>query len=312
MSFRIVRDNIIKVKADVIVNTAGPKEMVAVGEVVASRTLKRHPRFVFRVSGPVWMGGRQGERELLRKCYDKALAMAVKHRCESIAFPLISSGNNGFPKDEALKVALAAINSFLLENEIEIILVVFDKESTRLSDKLFDDVHKYIDDNYVAAHSTPRDRMFFASMSAKQVVQKETIEVADLHMESVPSEAMKVTADSVPFPSAKTFTEYLIQLLNKKGIDNSDAYKAALMTRQYFSKLISGKIAPSKDKLLDLAVGIRLNLDETKDLLGCAGDAISRFSRSDLLYEYYIKNGIYDLSTIHCNLYDEGLYKKEA
>jgi len=102
--------------------------------------------------GPVWQGGDHNEKALLASCYKSALELALKHHCTSIAFPLISSGIFGYPKDQALQVAIAAISAFLFENDIMVYLVVFDKAAFQLSDKLFDSIQSYIDDNYIDEH----------------------------------------------------------------------------------------------------------------------------------------------------------------
>ena len=106
-------------------------------------------RYVIHTVGPVWDGGSYGEETLLRKCYDNSLQLALEHGCRSIAFPLISTNNYGFPKDKALQIAIAAFSEFLLEQEMQIYLVVFDRTAYKLSEKLFHSVASYIDQHYV-------------------------------------------------------------------------------------------------------------------------------------------------------------------
>ncbi len=184
MPFEIIRNDISKVKADVIVNTANPclcigpgvdeaiykaagkdelfKERKKIG-VMSPGDVEETPAFglcakyVFHTVGPVWAGGNTGEERTLASCYRKSLEKAKNLGCESIAFPLISSGAYGFPKDRALKVAVSEISSFLLDNEMKVTLVVYDGESFGLSGKLFDNIREYIRENEVKKQRKRRE-----------------------------------------------------------------------------------------------------------------------------------------------------------
>ena len=173
MAFQIIRNNIINVEADAIVNTANPevavgrgvdadiynaagwdrlleaREKIGVmqpGEVAYTPAFDLHAKYIIHVIGPAWLGGDHGERETVAACYSKSLRLAAELGCESIAFPLLATGTYGFPKDEALRIAVAEISSFLLENEMEVMLVVYDKESFEVSGKLFSDIESFIGD----------------------------------------------------------------------------------------------------------------------------------------------------------------------
>lgn len=173
MSFRIIRNDITKVTADAIVNTANPRPTygggtdaavykaagaddllterrkignIAVGEAAVTPAFRLHAKYIIHTVGPVWQDGNHGEFEALASCYRKSLLLARKLGCGSIAFPLISTGTYGFPKDKALDIALAEIRDFLKSDEMDITLVVFDREAFVLSKPLTDDVRQYIDE----------------------------------------------------------------------------------------------------------------------------------------------------------------------
>ena len=176
MAFRIVRNDIAKVKADAIVNTANPEPVymegtdsaiynaagaerllierkkagrIEEGEVAVTPAFDLDAKYIFHTVGPVWNGGNEGEREIVRNCYLNCLNKAKELELESIAFPLISTGIYGFPKADALLAATSVFSSFLAENELDITLVVFDNESFELSDKIYAGIDRYIDENYV-------------------------------------------------------------------------------------------------------------------------------------------------------------------
>ena len=176
MPFKIVRNDITKVKADVIVNTANPNPICASGtdlaiyeaagreelleerkaigkiergNIAVTNAYNLKAKYIIHTVGPVWTDGQHNEFDILESCYRKSLLKAVELNCESIAFPLISTGVYGFPKDKALQIAVSVFSEFLLENDIQIILVVFDKKSFQLSGQIVGEIDSYIDANYV-------------------------------------------------------------------------------------------------------------------------------------------------------------------
>ena len=175
MPFEIVRNDITNICVDAIVNSANPRPVVGLGtdssihekagpELLAARqkigpismgqaaitpAFRLQAKYVIHTVGPVWDGGSYGEEALLRSCYDQSLKLALEYGCQSIAFPLIATNNYGFPKDKALQIAVAAFSEFLLEHEMQIYLVVFDRGAYELSEKLFHSIASYIDDHYV-------------------------------------------------------------------------------------------------------------------------------------------------------------------
>lgn len=339
MPFNIIRNDITKVKADAIVNTANPD--VAIGEVGITPAFSLDAKYIIHVSGPYWMDGLHGEAEALRRCYERALELAVRHHCKSIAFPLLSTGSYGFSKEVGLQIALEAFQSFLLKHEMEIVLVVFGETAFQLSGRIFDDVREYVDNTYVECklqseycqseylRSERKPLFSSAERSAGRApvrfhAQKHTVEQnvcvevceevceeAGTEEIEIPrfmqSNATSMVLDSYIQQDTGTFGEYLQQLINKKGMKNSEVYTAANLTKQYFSKLLKGKVTPSKTKILSLAVALRLNMDETVDFLRMSGYAFSPFSTVDKIFEYFIRNSIYDIYRIDIVLFDYGL-----
>ncbi|MCR5144147.1 MAG: macro domain-containing protein [Lachnospiraceae bacterium] len=339
MSFNIVRNDITKVKADAIVNTANPKvdigggvdaaiyeaagkeKMLAArskigelmpGEVGVTPGFDLDAKYVIHASGPWWQGGDKHEAEILRKCYDLCLSAAVENGCESIAFPVLATGTYGFPKELGIQIAVDAFTDFLKEHEIEITLVVFTDETVSISGKLVEDVASYIDDDYVAkaveSEYAPRrgrmpekpevPRLYRASSAAIESSNDSSTDTPK-NMESLEEALKDIYADS--------FGKHVKQIVNKKGLKNSEVYANACMTKQYFSKILNGQVNPSKERVLALAIGLHLNLDETVDLLKIAGYALSPISQTDKVVEYFIVKKIYNVIKIDMVLFDFGL-----
>ena len=174
MPFQIIRNDITKVKADAIVNTANPQPVIgsgtdsavyhaageeqllaerekigeiAPGSAVSTPAFGLNAKYIIHTVGPVWINGNYGEKDVLHACYANSLALAAKLKCESIAFPLIATGVYGFPKDAALDIALEEIGKFLLTHEMEVILVVFDRSALQLSQALVGEIDEYIDEH---------------------------------------------------------------------------------------------------------------------------------------------------------------------
>ena len=324
MPFEILRNDITKMKADAIVNTANPRPVIgsgvdsmlhqaagpellkarqaigpiAVGEAAVTDAFALQARFVIHTVGPVWQGGGCGEEALLRRCYDNALRLAAERKCRSIAFPLISSGNYGFPKDKALQVAIAAFSAFLMENEMQIYLVVFDRGAYRLSEQLFQGVASYIDQHYV-------DSCELATYGAAPRLGRRRLERC---MEVCESMAMPRPSMSLEdFLKAKDsgFTQRLRELILEKGLKNSAVYKRANISKQLFSKIINDPDArPTKPTAIALALALELDLEGTRDLIGRAGYALTNSSTFDLIIRYFIERKQYNVVEINIALYE--------
>ncbi len=329
MPFRIIRDDIINVKADAIVNTANPyvgygrgvderiykaageKQLLIArnkigelkpGEVGITEGFNLSCNYIIHVSCPLWEDGRYDEIDTLRKCYEKALDLAYKNNCKTIAFPLLSTGNYGFPKDIGLDIAVSCFTSFLEKHEIEIILVVYDEKSTLLSKKLFNEVDEYIKNDEVEEPALAND----LDIRILRTFESEECFEASLYDEDFIDED-KSLDDILKNVYKKSFGKYLQQLINKKGFKNSSVYAKANISKQYFSKLLNDQIKPSKEKMLALAVGLELNIDETIDFLKFAGYALSPISQTDKVVEFFIEHKQYNVIKIDMALFDYGL-----
>ena len=337
MPFEIVRNDIANMYVDAIVNTANPKPVIGqgvdsrlhekagpgllnarkaigcidVGNAAVTPAFGLDANIVIHTVGPVWMGGKYGEEQLLRSCYDRSLMLATEHNCQSIAFPLISSGNYGFPKDKALQIAIGAFSSFLLEHEMQIYLVVFDRHAYKLSEKLFQGIASYIDQHYVdaqakAVYGAP-ERMRRNNVERRR--QKAVWE-SSCTEERVPSLPMPcstgyVSLDDFLKKKDAGFTETLLGLIEKSGMKNSAVYKKANISKQHFSKIINDPNAkPSKQTAIALALALELDLRDTRDLIGRAGYALTNSSTFDLIIQYFIEKKQYNVIEINIALYE--------
>lgn len=352
MSFQIIRSDITKVKADAIVNTANPNVAVGggvdfaiykaagrdkllearknigtlkPGEVAVTKAFDLNAKYIIHVSSPWWQGGSKNEDESLRLCYQRALQLAKRHRCKSIAFPVLATGTYGFPKELGIQIAVDTFTDFLEENDIEITLVVFGSEDVSISGKLVEEVASYIDDSYVenaiakeyqddigscerGNRSRRREEAIFQSMPLPSYCEEEKgDEIKSIHDDFNEESESESLEDALKKIYTDSFEKHLQQLINKKGLKNSQVYAAANISKQYFSKLLKGKVKPSKEKMLALAVGLRLNLDETVDFLRIAGYALSPISQTDKIVEYFIQHKDYNVLKIDIVLFDYGL-----
>ena len=346
MPFEIVRNDITKMYVDAIVNTANPRPVIGLGtdsqiheaaglELLMARqkigsigvgcaaitpAYNLQAEYVIHTVGPVWNGGSSGEEQLLRNCYDNALQLALEHDCRSVAFPLISTGNYGFPKDKALQVAVAAFSAFLMEHEMQIYLVVFNRQAFQLSEKLFHSVASYIDQNYVdekewklygreavelrkagrRRRCADRERMGACEMKA--VCEDSSI--------PMPMAAKTMTLEDALKAADIGFSEALLQLIDKSGKKDSEIYKKANISKQHFSKIKNNpQYKPSKATALALAIALELDVDQTRELIGRAGFALTNSSKQDLIVKYFIERKQYNIIQINIALYefDQGL-----
>jgi len=269
------------------------------GQAVITGGYQLPAKYIIHTVGPVWHGGASGEAELLRSCYTNSLALALEHDVQSIAFPLISSGIYGYPKDQALDIAVSSIGEFLQTHEMTVILVVFDQKAFQISEKLDSAIRSFIDDHYASEtlySMRPRNQSFemaefpiqIENQPQKYIINKKEVRKTEKSLENVLAHL------------EETFSQMLLRLIDEKGMTDVDTYKRANIDRKLFSKIRSHKdYAPKKSTAVAFAVALGLNLDETKDLLGKAGYALSHSSRADLIVEYFITRQIYNIHEIN-------------
>ena len=339
MPFEIVRNDITNMQVDAIVNAAsrlprvnagvdsaihkkaGPQLLEArkkigyiqPGTAAITPAFELDARYVIHAATPIWIDGAKREEILLRQAYDMCLDLAAKNGCDSIAFPLLASGNHGFPKSKALQVAIGAFSEFLMEHEMQIYLVVFSKDSVKLSEKLVHSVACYIDENYVATYeletyggineSSRRYRYQAQRMEAMQV--EKSMECMPAPCAPMPCANVSLSLDEFIKKKDAGFTEKLLSLIKEKGLKNSAVYKKANISKQHFSKLINDPDAkPSKQTAIALALALELDLDGTRDLIGRAGYALTSSSTFDLIIRYFIEHKQFNVIEINIALYE--------
>ncbi|MCF0147567.1 MAG: macro domain-containing protein [Clostridium sp.] len=313
MPFEIIRNDITKVHADAIVNAAntsllggggvdgaihaaaGPefiKECITlggckVGEAKITKGYKLPAKYVIHTVGPIWRGGNNNEEMLLTNAYKNSLQLVKDYNLESVAFPIISAGAYGYPKDKALKVAISAISDFLLNNDVTIYLVVYDKDTFKISSKLLSSIKQYIDDNYIEENYYPRERFAESAIyESKCIASEEEFKIRNL--------------EDIVKNIDETFSEMLLRLIDEKNMTDVEVYKRANIDRRLFSKIRNDKnYKPKKSTVIAFAIALKLNLDETKDLLLKAGFALSHSSKFDIIIEYFIERKEYNIFEIN-------------
>lgn len=323
MPFEIVRNDIVNMKVDAIVNTANPRPIIgagtdkavhdkagarlllarkeigdiAIGEAAITPAFDLDANYVIHTAGPIWRDGRSSDEALLASCFKNSLRLAKEKECESIAFPLISTGSYGFPKPLALQIAVREISSFLMENEMQIYLVVFEKQSFELSEKLFKSVSSYIDENYVSdktslEYGTSKVRRFdYEEMLLRESSYEITSKIPNL-------DGMLNNLD-------KGFSETLLYLIDRTGKKDSEIYKKANVDRKLFSKIRNNAdYRPSKATAIAFAIALELSMDETDDLLARAGIALSQSNKFDVIVRYFIENKKYDIFELNSVLFE--------
>ena len=340
MPLQIVRNDITKMKVDAIVNAAnssllggggvdgcihraaGPALLAEcktlggceTGNAKITGAGKLPCKYVIHAVGPRYLDGKHGERDKLIFCYRTSLALAKDAKCETVAFPLISSGIYGYPKDQALRIAIDTISEFLLENDMTVYIVIFDKKAYRISEKLFSDIEEFIDDNYVDEHTddySERLRRLNAFRKEDTYDEEDTICEMNVCSDAIygakemalpPMATMKSALSLVEAMKQidESFSEMLLRKIDESGMTDAECYKKANIDRKLFSKIRSDKLyKPSKPTAIAFAIALELSLDETKEMLMKAGFALSHSNKFDIIIEFFISKGNYNVFEIN-------------
>ena len=356
MPLKIVRNDITKMNTEAIVNTAndhvavgtgcdsavykaaGYEELlkfrkekigfVPEGEVFITPGFHLQAKYIIHAVSPHYNDGKHGEEDKLRACYRKSLQLAKEYGIQSIAFPLISTGGFGYPKEEGMRIAVDEINAFLLGNNMLIYLVVFDRKSMMLGEKLFLDLESYIDRHYVERkqeeeyNTAFRNREIRIPDITRSYVPPKMPSVSDKMQPVSEKRSYECVEEAVYDFSEKhesrleermthlsdTFSQYLMYLIREKKMENAEVWRRAIVDRKIFSKIKNNpNYHPQKLTALCLCVGAKLNLDESKDLLARAGYALSPCDKTDIIFSYFIENEIYDMIELDIQLEEHGL-----
>lgn len=350
MPLQIIRQDITKMHVDAIVNTTNEKMVgfsgvdyaihqaagpglaracarvapLGVGEAKITKAYDLRAKYVIHTSGPVWHGGLKGESVLLRACYLESLKLAVAHRCKSVAFPLISSGTCGYPKEQVLQFAIRVITEFLFDHELMVYLCVFDRSSYAFSRELFSDIRAFIDDDYADMQNERglEGSVILEAASAADFMDDEAEERRSFKMREasferiplqrpapMPAKASSVQGRSLPDYLAdidKSFAYKLFAWIDIRGMTDVECYKKANIDKKTFSKIKCNPqtYKPSKQTAVAFAIALRLNLEETQDLLASAGLTLSRSFIFDKIIRYFIQKEIYDIFVINEALFE--------
>ena len=325
MPLQMIRNDITKMSVDAIVNAAntsllggggvdgcihraaGPELLAEcrtlhgceTGSAKITKGYRLPCKYVIHAVGPRWRDGKHQERELLESCYWTALNLAKENACQSLAFPLISSGIYGYPKDQALKVAVDTISAFLLENEMMVYIVIFDRRAYQIGGKLFADIAAYIDDRYVEEHTDSRAEQ---RRRSETLTEESCFEAASILL---PSEAICKSSGSQSLEEAlgqidESFSEMLLRKVDESGMTDAQCYKRANIDRKLFSKIRSDKFyKPSKPTVLAFALALELPLAQMQEMLGKAGFTLSHSNKFDIIVEYFVERGNYNVYEIN-------------
>ena len=333
MPFLMIRNDITKVAADAIVNpanrnllqgsgtsraiyqAAGEQELTAaceaigycdLGKAVCTPAFRLPAKYIFHAVCPAWQGGLFGEAEQLAGAYHSALELAAEYQCESVAFPLLSSGNYGYPKEQAFRIAVDTITQYVMDHDLTVYLVLYDRHSLAVSRKLSASVEEYIDDHYVAQNdeSYEFDRWRRESAERRRRLEEEAapmLEAAAPPAAPMAARSLEHLMDNL----GESFTTRLLRLIDERGLKDSTVYKQSNISRQHFSKIQCNRdYNPNKKTVLAFAVGLHLSEDETIDLLQSAGYAFSDGSKRDWIVRYCLEHKIYNINQVNTLLFE--------
>ena len=320
MPFYMIRGDITKLQVDAIVNAAnnsllggggvdgaihraaGPKLLeecrtlggCETGQAKLTGGYNLPAKYVIHTVGPIWRGGNRGERELLVSCYRNSLELASKEGCKTLAFPLISAGVYGYPKDQAVQVAVETIQSFLLTHDVSVTLVLFDRDAATVSKSLFTDISSYIDAQFIKEHAD----------QGPECVRREVAFYRDAVKGMPMSAGVPGSQKEALSHIDESFSQMLLRKIDAAGLTDAQCYKKATIDRKFFSKIRNDPhYRPSKPTALAFAIALELDLNETQELLRKAGFTLSHSQKLDIIVEYFILHGNYDIFQINQALF---------
>ena len=331
MPLQIIRQDITKMKVDAIVNTTN-EEMVGysgvdlavhsgagplleaecaklvplgLGEAKITKGYNLDAKYIIHTSGPIWQGGLFGESVILKSCYEESLKLAVENGCSSVAFPLISSGTYGYPKDKVLKFAVSVITEFLMEHELTVYLCVFDKTSYEFSQRLFHEIKDFLDDDT----NELCDKNGQGKSEARYHISKNCYEAVPMILSEMPlpiGQGKDKSFEEYMREKDKSFAYRLFDLIDERGMTDVECYKKANVDKKTFSKIKCNPdtYKPSKQTAVAFAIALELSLEETGELLASAGLALSRSFTFDKIIMFFLEKEIYDIFEINEALFE--------
>ena len=347
MPFSIIRDDITRLETDAIVNAANSKLLAGggvcgaifsaagvdelqkecdkigycgIGEAVITKGYKLKAKYVIHTVGPIYGQDLVNEENQLYSCYESSLNLAKKKKLNSIAFPVISSGIYGYPKAEAIKIATRAIKDFLVDNDMNVYLVVYDQKAFQISEKLFTDVQSYIDEKLIKTDDRRRlsedgatkesYNMYAPQKSMDLECLQERMEAPKMYpgaaiggILDTKSLTRKKSLEDLMNVKVETFSEMLLRMIDEKGMSDVEVYKRANIDRKLFSKIRKKDYTPKKVTVVALIIALKLNMKEARELLGRAGFAFTQSSKFDIIIQYFIEQQKYDIFEINETLF---------
>jgi len=348
MPLFITRNDITKMKVDAIVNAAnssllggggvdgaihraaGPELLdecktlhgCKPGEAKVTKAYRLDAKYIIHTVGPIYMGGNENEANILASCYLNCLELAKKLECNSIAFPQISTGVYGYPKEEAFRISKLAIDYFLTKNEMDVYIVIYGSSSIDVSNRLEKDIqyyldHRLIDDNKkVIAYCCQKeldvldkeDDTCCSIIESNCLIKEPLLKVDDKNVQTKKNykrrniQSFDYLCCVPPFEPKPNdgFAMTLIDMINEKGLTDVEAYKRSNINRKLFSKINNNiNYKPTKNTILSFCIGLGLNLEQSNKLLASAGFILSNSLVKDLIITYFIENKIYDIYQVN-------------
>ena len=248
------------------------------GEAVFTHAYNIPAQYVIHTHVPAFAGGVNGEAAILRSCYRSSLELAGQLGCKSVAFPLIAAGSMGFPIPKALEIAVVSTSEYLqLYGDLNVFLVIRDGVAAEIAQSMMGDLDEYVQSHFGKAVGGGKEK----------------------------------SLDELIADKGESFVDILYRYMDEKGIDKpSHLYKAAHVSKQAFSKLISGSVSkPSMETAVGLAFALRLTYEEAVPFFRAAGIALSDANKYDIIVEYFLKRGNYSVWEFNEQLLKYG-YKK--